>query len=68
MQPSNDVVKVDDADERISCDGGGGALGHPTVYFSLGADNKAECYYCGRQFVLAGSDADPDSAAAGARD
>jgi uncharacterized Zn-finger protein len=39
---------------RISCDGVGGALGHPRVYLELGAEGVAECGYCDRRFVLAG--------------
>jgi len=53
-----EVISVTDAQERLSCDGGGGALGHPTVYFSLGEDAQADCYYCGRRYVLAGSEAE----------
>ncbi|MCI4660820.1 MAG: zinc-finger domain-containing protein [Neomegalonema sp.] len=37
----------------VGCDGGGGALGHPKVYLTLGEDGKAVCGYCGRLFVLA---------------
>jgi len=39
------------AETRVSCDGGGGALGHPIVWYSL-ADGRAECMYCDRLFVL----------------
>ncbi|MEM8772169.1 MAG: zinc-finger domain-containing protein [Pseudomonadota bacterium] len=35
---------------RISCDGGGGALGHPLVWYSL-EDGEAECGYCDRKFI-----------------
>jgi uncharacterized Zn-finger protein len=38
---------------RVSCDGVGGALGHPRVWLELGADGIAECGYCDRRFVLA---------------
>ena len=38
------------AEHRVSCDGGGGALGHPRVWYSL-EDGKAECMYCDRLFV-----------------
>jgi uncharacterized Zn-finger protein len=38
---------------RVMCDGGGGALGHPKVWYELGADGVAECGYCDRRFVLA---------------
>ncbi|MBL4620061.1 MAG: zinc-finger domain-containing protein [Alphaproteobacteria bacterium] len=35
---------------RVSCNGGGGALGHPLVWYSL-EDGKAQCGYCDVQFV-----------------
>lgn len=37
-------------EHRVSCDGGGGALGHPKTYYDLGEDGKAECLYCGQKF------------------
>jgi uncharacterized Zn-finger protein len=41
---------------RISCDGGGGALGHPQIWLNLKKqtpDGQAEaiCPYCSRHFV-----------------
>lgn len=45
-------------DHHVSCDGGG-ALGHPKVWYELGADNEVTCGYCDRRFVLKGSTADP---------
>ncbi|KAK3508337.1 hypothetical protein QTP70_022081 [Hemibagrus guttatus] len=43
---------VSDVEARvISCDGGGGALGHPKVYINLDKMTKVgTCGYCGRQF------------------
>ncbi len=38
---------------RVSCDGVGGALGHPRVYMEMGDENFVECPYCDRKFVLA---------------
>jgi uncharacterized Zn-finger protein len=38
--------------ETIGCDSGGGALGHPLVYLTLGKEGKVDCPYCGRRFVL----------------
>ncbi len=36
---------------RVACDGGGGsALGHPLVWYSLD-DGEAECGYCDRKYV-----------------
>ncbi|XP_017276497.1 NADH dehydrogenase [ubiquinone] iron-sulfur protein 6, mitochondrial [Kryptolebias marmoratus] len=35
----------------VSCDGGGGALGHPKVYINLDKDSKVgTCGYCGLRF------------------
>jgi uncharacterized Zn-finger protein len=39
--------------KRVSCDGVGGALGHPRVYMEMGEENFVECPYCDRKFVLA---------------
>ena len=37
---------------RISCEGSGGALGHPKVYLQIGDEGFVECPYCDRRFVL----------------
>lgn len=37
---------------RIACDGGGGALGHPRVWLSIGEQGFVECPYCDKKFVL----------------
>jgi uncharacterized Zn-finger protein len=37
---------------RVSCEGSGGALGHPKVYLEMGDENFVECPYCDRRFVL----------------
>lgn len=38
-------------DRVVSCDGDGGALGHPKVYINLDKDTKVgTCGYCGLQF------------------
>lgn len=37
---------------RVGCDGGGGALGHPRVFLTMGADGTVECPYCDQKFVL----------------
>ncbi|MEO1014656.1 MAG: zinc-finger domain-containing protein [Pseudomonadota bacterium] len=52
--PPPEVIYV--AKHRISCDGGGGPLGHPKVWYSL-EDGRAVCGYCGRLFIY-----DPDKA------
>jgi uncharacterized Zn-finger protein len=37
---------------RVSCDGVGGALGHPRVFMEMGEETFVECPYCDRKFVL----------------
>ena len=35
----------------VACDGGGGALGHPKVYYDLHTHGFIDCGYCDRRFV-----------------
>lgn len=44
---------------KVSCDGGGGALGHPKVWYDMGEDDHVECKYCDRVFALKGGSRDP---------
>ena len=46
-----EVVEVETI--NVSCDGGGGALGHPKVFLNL-VDGRVICPYCDREFVLKG--------------
>jgi len=46
--PDPEIIYVDQ--RRVACDGGGGALGHPKVWYSL-EDGEAECGYCDRKFI-----------------
>jgi uncharacterized Zn-finger protein len=46
--PPPETVYV--ATRRVACDGPGGALGHPRVWYSL-SDGEAECGYCDRRFI-----------------
>jgi uncharacterized Zn-finger protein len=41
---------------RVKCDGGGGALGHPVVFYDMGEADFVECGYCDRRFVLDNAD------------
>jgi uncharacterized Zn-finger protein len=45
------VERVIVSGHRIACDGGGGALGHPKVWYEMGSDHEVECLYCGLVFV-----------------
>ena len=47
-----ETIVVEAGTERVECDGGGGALGHPVVYYSFGTKREIVCGYCGRRFVL----------------
>jgi uncharacterized Zn-finger protein len=49
--PAPEVITV--TSKRVKCDGGGGALGHPVVYYDMGEEDFVECLYCDRRFVLA---------------
>lgn len=49
MQPT-ETIEVET--ETVGCDGGGGALGHPRVFLTLGRDGVVDCPYCSRRFVL----------------
>ena len=41
------------AHSETSCDGGGGALGHPKVYLHVKeGEGSVQCPYCSRLFVL----------------
>ena len=46
--PDPEVIYVDT--HRVACNGGGGALGHPVVWYSL-EDGEAVCGYCDRKFI-----------------
>jgi uncharacterized Zn-finger protein len=45
-----ETIEVEDT--RVSCEGIGGALGHPRVYLEMGDEDFVECPYCDRRFVL----------------
>ena len=51
-----ETVYVDN--RKVSCNGGGGALGHPLVWYEMGANDTVECQYCDKRFVLKGGKAD----------
>lgn len=56
MQPP-EIIVVDPETQSVCCDGGGGALGHPMVYYSFGDKSAIDCGYCGRRFVIRGTPA-----------
>lgn len=46
------VETIEVEHDPVGCDGGGGALGHPLVYLTLGQEHEAVCPYCSRKYVL----------------
>ena len=36
--------------KRVSCNGGGGALGHPLIWLTCGQDGIVTCPYCSKKF------------------
>lgn len=46
-----ETITVDHSADGISCDGGGGALGHPKVWYGFDTQNSIECGYCDRLFI-----------------
>jgi uncharacterized Zn-finger protein len=48
--PAPEIIEVETT--RVSCEGIGGALGHPRVYLEMGDENFVVCPYCDRRFVL----------------
>ncbi len=44
-------ISVEKNVDSVCCDGGGGALGHPNVYFTFDGKDMVVCSYCDRQFV-----------------
>ncbi len=44
-------------ERHVSCDGGGGALGHPKIYMDIKVGvNEATCPYCGQHFEYVEND------------
>ena len=46
-----ETIKVDADADQVSCDGGGGPLGHPVVWYSFDGQDEVECLYCDRVFI-----------------
>lgn len=50
LQPA-ETIKVDSDADQVVCDGGGGPLGHPQVWYSFDGREEVACHYCGRHFL-----------------
>lgn len=46
-----ETIVVPDSADQVKCDGGGGALGHPLVYYTFDGRDQVDCGYCDRRFV-----------------
>ena len=46
-----EIITVPADADGVSCDGGGGALGHPRVWYTFDGKNAVDCGYCDRQFI-----------------
>lgn len=44
-----EIIEVPIDQQRVHCDGGG-ALGHPRVYYTFGEASEVVCGYCDRLF------------------
>lgn len=49
--PSKEVIFVPLDADQVMCDGGGGPLGHPQVWYTFDQRPEAFCHYCGRHFI-----------------
>lgn len=53
LSENPEIITVEQSADGVSCDGGGGALGHPKVWYSFDLGPSAQCGYCDRMFVKA---------------
>ena len=51
--PSPAAKTIFTNESRVACNGGGGSLGHPQVWLTLGSDGQVTCPYCSRHFAAA---------------
>lgn len=58
LKTAPEVIIV--TDHKVACDGGGGALGHPKVWYEMGDDHYVTCKYCDRLFIMKDSEHDPN--------
>ena len=46
-----EVIEVPSNTDEVRCDGGGGPLGHPLVWYTFDGRDRVECGYCDRLFL-----------------
>ena len=49
--PAPEIISIADNADQVACDGGGGPLGHPLVYYSFDDRDRVDCGYCDRAFI-----------------
>lgn len=45
-----EIIEVPGTADQAACDGGGGPLGHPIVYYKFDNAEEVTCGYCDRVF------------------
>ena len=50
MLTDNLIEIIEVESKLVSCNGGGGTLGHPQIYLQMGKDSEIVCPYCSRLF------------------
>lgn len=53
--------QIDTDQRRVACDGGGGALGHPRVFLTIGPEDEVLCPYCSRLYRFRKMTADAEA-------
>ncbi|MCB1783019.1 MAG: zinc-finger domain-containing protein [Alphaproteobacteria bacterium] len=48
---THETITVPTDTDGVSCDGGGGALGHPKVWYGFNDQKNVHCLYCDRVFI-----------------
>ena len=46
-----EILLVPESADHVACNGGGGALGHPRVYYTFHGQDEVTCGYCDRLFT-----------------
>jgi len=46
-----EILLVSADADHVSCNGGGGALGHPKVFYTFHGQDEVVCGYCDRLFT-----------------
>ncbi len=46
-----EILLVSPQADHVACNGGGGALGHPKVYYTFHDQDEVTCGYCDRLFT-----------------